>query len=109
MKRKETVWSIFRDFVNVKPIGSVISRQEIIEELRRKDFISVNGFFEHKDMNKTFFSPSTLDSARNMSEKVGYLGKTAKFGFYEILNHFPPEYTVSQLRKDYDNGVNCNQ
>ena len=54
------------------------------------------------------YSPATLDSARNMAERVGYLGKTARLGYYEVLNHFPSEYTVSQLRKDYDNGYDCN-
>lgn len=108
MQKKETVWSVFRDFVNTKPLGSVISRTEIMVHLRQKGFISVNGFFEHKDKEKTLYSPATLDSARNMAEKVGYLGKTERLGYYEVLNHFPPEYTVSQLRKDYDNGCNCN-
>lgn len=106
--KKKTVWSVFRDFVNTKPLGSIISRQDVISELRRNDFIAVEGFFEHKDKDRTLYSQATLDSARNMAEKVGYLGKTARLGYYEVTNHFPPEYTVSQLRKDYDNGYNCN-
>lgn len=106
--KKKTVWSVFRDFVNIKPVGSIVSRTEIIQQLRREGFISVNGFFEHKDKDKTLYSPATLDSARNMAEKVGYLGKTPHLGYYKVLNHFPPEYTVSKLRKDYDNGYNCN-
>lgn len=101
--KKKTVWSVFRDFVNTKPLGSIVSRTEIMQQLRMKDFISVNGFFEHKDKDKTLYSPATLDSARNMAEKVGYLGKTAILGYYEVLSHFPTDYTVSQLRKDYDN------
>lgn len=48
----------------------------------------MNGLFEHKDKDKTLYSPATLDSARNMAEKVGYLGKTARLGYYEVLNHF---------------------
>lgn len=108
--KKKTVWSVFRNFVNTKSLGSIVSRTEIMQQLRREGFISVNGFFEHKDKDKdkTLYSPATLDSARNMAEKVGYLGKTARLGYYEVLNHFPSEYTVSQLRKDYDNGYDCN-
>lgn len=106
--KKKTVWSVFRDFVNTKPLGSIISRQDVISELRRNDFIAVEGFFEHKDKDKTLYSQATLDSARNMAEKVGYLDKTPHLGYYKVKNHFPPEYTVSQLRKDYDNGRNCN-
>lgn len=34
--QKKTVWSVFRDFVNTKPLGSVISRVEIMQELRQK-------------------------------------------------------------------------
>lgn len=29
--KKVTVWSIFRDYVNSKEIGSIITRQEILE------------------------------------------------------------------------------
>lgn len=101
--KKETVWSVFRDFVNSKTLGTKISRQDILKELRKKGFISIDGFFEHKDMDKTFFSPATLDSARNMAEKVGYLSKTTVLGIYKVVSHFPPDYTVSRLRKDYDN------
>lgn len=100
--KKKTVWSVFRDFVNTKPLGSVISRQDVISELRRNYFIAVKGFFEHKDKDKTLYSQATFDSARNMSEKVGYLDKTRYAGMYVVNKHFPSGYTVSQLRKDYD-------
>lgn len=103
--KKKTVWSVFRDFVNTKPLGAIVSRTEIVQQLRREGFISVNGLFEHKDKDKILYSPSTLDSARNMAGKVGYLGKTAILDYYEVLNHFPSGYTVSQLRKDYDSGT----
>ncbi len=42
-----------------------------------------------------------------MSEKVGYLAKTNTLGRYIIVEHFATDYTVSQLRKDYDNGNRC--
>lgn len=100
--KKKTVWSIFRDFVNTKPLGAIVSRTEIMQQLRREGFISVNGLFEHKDKDKTLYSPATLDSARNMAEKVGYLDKTRHAGMYVVNKHFPSGYTVSQLRKDYD-------
>lgn len=104
MKRK-TVWSVFRDFVNDKTLGSVISRNEIINKLRAEGFVPQRGFFEHKDKEQISYSLSTLDCARNMAEKVGYLGKTRKNGYYEVLRHFPSDYTVSKLRRDYDNRV----
>lgn len=70
--------------------------------------IPYNGSITTDEINHKGYSPATLYSARNMAEKVGYLGKTARLGYYEVTAHFPPEYTVSQLRKDYDNGYNCN-
>lgn len=33
--KKKTVWSVFRDFVNTKPLGSIVSRTEIIQQLRK--------------------------------------------------------------------------
>ena len=79
--------------MNTKPSGSVISRQDVIAELRRNDFIAVEGFFEHKDKDRTLYSTATLDSARNMAENVVYLGKTARLGYYEVLNHFSLQST----------------
>lgn len=31
-----------------------------------------------------------------------YLEKTERVGHYKIKGHFPSDYTVSQLRKDYE-------
>lgn len=92
MNNSLTVWSIFRDYVNSQTIGSVISRYELIKRIKQ-------------DIHN--YSNATLDCARNMSEKVGYLAKTNKSGFYKVVKHFASDYTVSQLRKDYDNGVRC--
>lgn len=33
--KKKTVWSVFRDFVNIKPVGSIVSRTEIMQQLRK--------------------------------------------------------------------------
>jgi len=59
------------------------------------------------DNKAPLYSRHTLDSMRNMSEKVGYLDKTNKSGIYRVVEHFATDYTVSQLRKDYDNGNRC--
>ena len=42
-----------------------------------------------------------------MFEKVGYLVKINILGRYIIVEYFATDYTVSQLRKDYDNGNRC--
>lgn len=107
MESKKTVWSIFRDYVNSKPIGAEITRQDCLLTIER-------GLRIVPEMNERYhkgwdlFSPATLDTARNMSEKVGYLAKTNKSGIYRVVKHFAADYTVSQLRKDYDNGSRNN-
>jgi hypothetical protein len=104
--KKKTVWSIFRDLVNSKEIGSIITRQEML-------FYIECGLRSIPEMNERYhkgfdlFSPATFDCARNMSEKVGYLAKTDTTGIYKVVKHFDSDYTVSQLRKDYDNGNYC--
>lgn len=93
MKQKETVWSVFRDYVNSMSIGGLITRQDMLDHIK----VEIDNF-----------SAVTVDCNRNMSEKVGYLAKTNKSGIYRVVKHFASDYTVSQLRKDYDNGNRCN-
>lgn len=106
MMEKKTVWSIFRDLVNSKEIGSIITRQEMLLCIER-GLRSIPEMNERYHKGFDLFSPATLDCARNMSEKVGYLAKTDKTGIYRVVVHFDSDYTVSQLRKDYDNGNYC--
>lgn len=109
--KKETVWSVFKKIVNSKEINSIISRQEIIEQMSKEGFFFQDNSdvsAEEKESKNKIYSTATIDNARNMSEKVGYLSKTEKNGVYMIRNHFPEKYTISQLRKDYNRGVNVN-
>lgn len=99
MKTTKTVWSIFRDLVNSKSIGTEITRQEILNQVE-KELVEIG-----RTVRDYHFA--TLDTARNMSEKVGYLAKTNTLGRYIIVEHFATDYTVSQFRKDYDNGNRC--
>ena len=98
---KKTVWSIFRDLVNSKAVGTEITRQEILDEIERQ-LIEDGTFIETKGVKRARFSPVTLDCARNMATGRYYLEKTEKVGHYKIICHFPSDYTISQLRKDYD-------
>lgn len=104
--KKKTVWSIFRDLVNSKEIGSIITRQEILSVVNLK-FLAKTASDMTEEYKLARFSPVTVDCQRNMSEKIGYLAKTDKTGIYKVVKHFDSDYTVSQLRKDYDNGSNC--
>lgn len=74
-------------------IGGIITRQDMLDHIK---------------VEIDTFSEATVDCNRNMSEKVGYLDKTTKSGIYRVVKHFAADYTVSQLRKDYDNGSRCN-
>lgn len=68
----KTVWSIFRDLVNSKSIGTEITRQEILNQVE-KELVEVGKTVrDYKLGTVANFSPATLDTARNMSEKVGY-------------------------------------
>lgn len=107
MKTTKTVWSIFRDLVNSKSIGTEITRQEILNQVE-KELVEIGKTVRNYKLGTVAnFSSATLDTARNMSEKVGYLAKTNTLGRYIIVEHFATDYTVSQLRKDYDNGNRC--
>ena len=44
---KKTVWSIFRDLVNSKAVGTEITRQEILDEIERQ-LIEDGTFIETK-------------------------------------------------------------
>lgn len=106
MKTKKTVWSIFRDLVNSKETGSEITRKEILSVVEVELLLNTasNTSEEYKLAR---FSPVTVDCARNMAEKVGFLSKTERSGIYKVRKHFATDYTVSQLRKDYENGNYC--
>lgn len=100
-KKQKTVWDVFKQCVNSQPIGAVITRQGIIKHFED------NGFdcYTRKIVcgrNENHYSSTTLDYIRNLSEKLGFLSKGDKSGMYVVTKHFPEDYTVSQLRKDYD-------
>lgn len=99
MEAKKTVWSIFRDYVNSKPIGTEITRQDLLNQVE-KELVEDGTFIASATTGRhAKFSSVTLDCARNMSEKVGYLAKTNKSVIYRVVKHFAADYTVSQLRK----------
>lgn len=102
----KTVWSIFRDLVNSKSIGTEITRQEILNQVE-KELVEIGKTVQKRNGTVANFSSLTLDNARYMSERVGYLANTNTLGRYIIVEHFATDYTVSQLRKDYDNGNRC--
>lgn len=72
MKTTKTVWSIFRDLVNSKPIGTEITRQEILNQVERELVEIGKTVYDYKLGAVANYSSATLDTARNMSEKVGY-------------------------------------
>lgn len=110
---KMTVWKAFMEFVNSKEIGAIITRQEILQFVTKYTekyptgcFVNeIHGQWENGCVTVKQYSPNTVDYIRNLAEKVGYLDKTKSTGMYVVSRHFPSDYSVFQLRKDYDQGL----
>lgn len=92
MKKKElkSTWEVFRDYINSKKIGDVISRQELIS---------------------LFDNPTSYtDYLRNLSEKTGILEKYSKnnkiiSGLFIVKKHFRKDLTVNLLREIYNDEI----
>ena len=75
MNKSKTVWSIFRDLFNSKPIGTEITRQEILNQVE-KELVEIGKTVRNYKLGTvSSFSSATLDAARNMAEKVSYLAQ----------------------------------
>lgn len=91
MKSKgTTVWNVFVELVNSKPICSEFSRSRLLSVMMLKMF------------GKTNYSDATVDYLRNLAEKVGFIGKTGMPGRYIVVEHIPEDCTTSVLRKLYE-------
>ena len=104
---KITIWSIFRDFVNSKSIGSEITRKEIKSEISKCLISEGRTREDYKLGTVVNFSMTTVDCNRNMAEKSGYLSMKGLLypGVYIIEKHFPSDYTSSKLRKEYEEAM----
>ena len=66
---------IFRDLVNSKPIGTEIARQEILNQVE-KELVEIGKTVRNCKLGIVAnFASATLDTARNIPEKVGYLAQ----------------------------------
>ena len=71
----KTVWSIFRDLVNSKSIGTEITRQEILNQVE-KELVEVGKTVrDYKLGTVANFSLATLDTARDIDDKAGCLAQ----------------------------------
>lgn len=109
---KITIWSIFRDFVNSKLIGSEITRQEIISEISKHLVSEGRTREDYKLGTVANFSMNTVDCNRIMSEWRGFLSKKRFLnsgvyipGVYIVEKHFPLDYTSYELRRIYYKGL----
>lgn len=73
MEAKKTVWSIFRDYVNSKPIGTEITRQEILNQVE-KELVEIGKTINHyqKGIVANFF--------------IYYFGLRTQYGDRQILS-----------------------
>ena len=111
-KKQNTVWKSFKKFINSQRIGEVVTRSQIIRFIEQDTKMQYYGVTtsclsgKWKDgqfYTNPSFSHNTIDYTRNLAEKLGFLDKTRCRGMCVVSKHFPADYTVSQLRKDYDN------
>lgn len=107
MKTK-TVWSIFKSYINSKEIGTVVTRQELLNQVEKE--LVEDGMCrwnESEGRNITTFSAATLDHYRSMSEKTGFL-KGDCHGNYEVTRWIYSCMTASELRTVYNESIsNC--
>lgn len=107
--KKENVWNLFRNFVNSVKLGEFFDILEFEKYLKDKGFVKYERGCRLKyELASKKYSRATLSGFCSMSKKVGYLTKTDIPGVYKILNHFPPEYKITRLKKDYTDGKSCN-
>ena len=88
--KTESTWGIFKNYINSKNIGDVVSRQELR--------LVTDCYSNHTDY------------IRNIGEKTGYLEKFKRngkiiSGVFVVRKHFSENLSVSDLRKEYDNRI----
>jgi len=105
--KEKTVWSIIKEFVNSQPIGSQITRQQLLSEVN-KQFIENTGNGEPFLPKKKLFSNATVDCIRNMSNKTGYLtsDSSKNSGVYDVSKHYGESLSSVGLRKEYEAKIN---
>ena len=105
----KTVWSIFKSYINSKSPGTVITRQELLNQVE-KELVEDGMCHWNADKKKTVatFSAVTLDYYRNMSEKMGFLEKMNVPGVYKVARWIYGCMTASELRAVYDECIKRN-
>lgn len=109
----QAIINIFNEYFLNKV--EIITRKEIIEELRMKyDFFERQPCWSNweKPVGCKLYSLATMDSIRNILEKLGFLdkiyytetnGKKPKQGWFYIKKQIPKDLTYNKLRKMYNN------
>ena len=88
-KIKTTVWDKFKNFINSKPRETIITRQEMLNYIYKKD---------RGSRNKAQRSYSSADHYKGLLISIGIM-EQAGTGQYKILYHIRKNVTVSQIRK----------
>lgn len=86
MKNKNSIWSLFKIFVNSHPVGCEFTRKELIEY-----FESV---LDRVDTR-------TIDTYRNGLTSSSHLSIVSR-GKYIVNKHIDDTLTVNVLRESYD-------
>lgn len=91
MKEKtKPIWCIIKDFINSKPLNTIITRKELLDEI-------------YKIYNPLTISEHTIDSYRNiLTRRTEYLKQTEKRGMYIINKHIQSKMSSSDIRQLYN-------
>ena len=99
-KNIKSIWNIIKDFINSKPIGTVITRRELLDEIYK---IYRSPYIYDPTDKRPGASQPTIDSYRNiLTQRTEYLKQTDKSGVYIINKHIPLEMSGSDIRQLYD-------
>lgn len=82
-------WQALKQYINSKPIGTIITRKEILKYLEKQKIANY---------------VTTIDTYRMLLSHVGILdrvmvGPHVLFGSYKIAFHIKEKTTLSQIRK----------
>ena len=80
-------WNKFREFVNKSPIGSIITRQEVLFYV-----------YENRGQWKGYSRQTTVDGYRLILDRLGIVIKY-KRGQYRVMHHVREDVTLETLKR----------
>lgn len=96
----KTIFTILRDFIRSKEIGTIIDNEDIIKEFKRKDYV-----FSYNDAalnNKRVCTRRSILVSRSKFSGLGFLENLGK-SRYKVVKHPAEDFTNPQADAMYYN------